>query len=52
MVKREVRGREHWLSLQLDALTLAEQWIGEQTSFWARRAEALAQRLECRDGSR
>ena len=46
LVKREIRGREHWLSLRLDALTLAELWIGEQTSFWARRAEALAQRLE------
>ena len=38
LVKREVRGREHWIS--------------EQTSFWARRAEALAQRLERREGSR
>ena len=52
LVQREVRGREHWLSLQPDALTMAERWIGEQTSFWARRAEALAQRLERRDGSR
>jgi DNA-binding transcriptional ArsR family regulator len=52
LVKREVRGREHWLSLQPDALTLAERWIIEQTSFWARRAEALAQRLERRQDSR
>ena len=51
LVKREVRGREHWVSLQPDALTLAERWIGEQTSFWARRAEALAQRLARREGS-
>jgi hypothetical protein len=48
LVKREVRGREHWLSLQPDALTLAERWISEQTSFWARRAQALAERLERR----
>jgi hypothetical protein len=52
LVKREVRGREHWLSLQPDVLTLAERWIGEQTSFWARRAQALAQRLEHGQGSR
>jgi DNA-binding transcriptional ArsR family regulator len=52
LVKREVRGREHWLSLQPDVLSLAERWISEQTSFWARRAEALAQRLERREGSR
>jgi len=52
LIKREIRGREHWLSLRLDALTVAERWIGEQTSFCARRAEPLAQRLEHRDGSR
>ena len=52
LVKREVRGREHWLSLQPDALSLAERWIGEQTSFWARRAQALARRLERGQGSR
>jgi DNA-binding transcriptional ArsR family regulator len=52
LVKRQVRGREHWLSLQPEALTLAERWIGEQTSFWARRAQALATRLELRESPR
>lgn len=52
LVKRQIRGREHWLSLQPGTLTLAERWIGEQTSFWARRAEALAQRLERGEDSR
>jgi DNA-binding transcriptional ArsR family regulator len=52
LVRREIRGREHWLTLQPEALTLAERWIGEQTSFWARRAAALAQRLERKDGPR
>lgn len=52
LVKRQVRGREHWLSLQPEALTLAERWIGEQTSFWARRAQALAARLEQRASPR
>jgi DNA-binding transcriptional ArsR family regulator len=52
LVKRDVRGREHWLSLQPDALSLAERWISDQTSFWARRAEALARRLECSQGTR
>lgn len=46
LVTRQVRGREHWLSLQPEAFTQAERWIGEQTSFWARRAQALATRLE------
>ena len=52
LVKRQVRGREHWLSLQPAALTLAERWIGEQTSFWSRRAQALAARLEQRGSPR
>jgi DNA-binding transcriptional ArsR family regulator len=52
LVKREVRGREHWLSLRPETLTVAERWIGEQTSFWARRAQALVQRLEHGQGSR
>ena len=52
LVKRQVRGREHWLSLQPEALALAERWIGEQTSFWARRAQALAARLEQRASPR
>ena len=46
LVKREVKGREHWLSLEPGALSAAERWIAEQTSFWARRAAALAARLE------
>lgn len=45
LVRREVRGREHWLSLQPDGLTTAQQWIDEQTSFWSTRADALATRL-------
>ncbi len=45
LVSRAVRGREHWLSLRPDGLTAAERWIGEQTAFWSRRADALAARL-------
>ena len=52
LVNRQVRGREHWLSLRPDALDAAERWIGEQTSFWSRRAEALAERLERTEGTR
>jgi DNA-binding transcriptional ArsR family regulator len=46
LVRREIRGREHWLSIEPAGLSLAQRWIGEQTSFWARRAGALAARLE------
>jgi len=46
LVHREVRGREHWLSLRPEGLQSAESWIAEQTAEWSRRADALARRLE------
>jgi len=45
LIRREVRGREHWLSFEPDGLRQAERWMGEQTSFWSKRADALAARL-------
>jgi DNA-binding transcriptional ArsR family regulator len=52
LVHRDVRGREHWLSLQPGGLEMAEQWIHEQTAFWSRRAEALSARLRRKGRSR
>jgi DNA-binding transcriptional ArsR family regulator len=46
LVQREVRGREHWVSVRPGGLRLAENWIMEQTAFWSQRADALAARLE------
>lgn len=46
LIRREVRGREHWLSVEPDALRAAERWICEQESFWSRRADALSAHLE------
>lgn len=45
LVRREVRGREHWLSLRPDGLSPARQWIDEQSDFWSARADALSERL-------
>jgi DNA-binding transcriptional ArsR family regulator len=45
LVERDVRGREHWLSVRSAGLRTAEEWIAEQTSFWSVRADALAARL-------
>jgi DNA-binding transcriptional ArsR family regulator len=45
LVNREVRGREHWLSLRPEGLSLAETWLHDQTDFWFRRADALYARL-------
>jgi DNA-binding transcriptional ArsR family regulator len=48
LVRREVRGREHWLSLRPEALDDAQRWISDQTTFWSGRADALAARLRLR----
>ena len=45
LVRREVRGREHWLTLQPEGLGPARQWLDEQSEFWSTRADALAERL-------
>ncbi|MET0701135.1 MAG: metalloregulator ArsR/SmtB family transcription factor [Mycobacterium sp.] len=45
LVRREVRGREHWFSVEPGGLTSAQRWITEQTDFWSTRADALATRL-------
>ena len=45
LVRRAVRGREHWVSIRPEGLTAAESWIREQTAFWSQRADALAARL-------
>lgn len=52
LVQREVRGREHWVSLKPDGLTMAQQWMSEQVDFWSSRADALAARLRCKAESR
>ena len=52
LIRREVRGREHWVSLRPEGLTMAQQWIEEQNHFWSTRADALAARLERRSRTR
>ena len=45
LVQRDVRGREHWVSLRPNGLTMAQQWIIEQNDFWSTRTHALSARL-------
>jgi DNA-binding transcriptional ArsR family regulator len=52
LVTREVRGREHWVSLRPEGLSPAERWIQDQTAFWSRRADALEDRIARRRRSR
>ncbi|HTD51324.1 MAG TPA: metalloregulator ArsR/SmtB family transcription factor [Acidimicrobiia bacterium] len=46
LVRRVVRGREHWVSVRPGGLRHAERWIAEQRAFWSKRSDALAARLE------
>jgi DNA-binding transcriptional ArsR family regulator len=46
LVRRDVRGREHWLSVRPEGLRAAERWVHEQSAFWTKRADALEARLE------
>jgi hypothetical protein len=45
LLSREIRGRDHWISVRPEGLAAAERWIGQQTEFWACRADALERRL-------
>ncbi|HUE26455.1 MAG TPA: metalloregulator ArsR/SmtB family transcription factor [Solirubrobacteraceae bacterium] len=48
LIERDVRGREHWLSVRANGLREAETWIAEQSSSWNARADALGAHLERR----
>jgi DNA-binding transcriptional ArsR family regulator len=50
LIARDVRGREHWLSVRGESLTGAEAWLAAQTAFWTAAADALAAHVE-RDGA-
>jgi DNA-binding transcriptional ArsR family regulator len=43
LVERDVRGREHWLTVRPGALAEAEAWIAQQSAFWARSADAVTE---------
>ena len=46
LVQREVRGREHWMSVRPEPLHDAEQWIAGQLRLWEQRADSLAALFE------
>lgn len=52
LIRRDVRGREHWLSVRPEGLRAAESWIHEQSTFWSERADALAAHLTRRKGKK
>jgi len=48
LIGREIRGRDHWLSVRPEGLAGAEAWLSEQAAFWEARAGALDARLRRR----
>lgn len=45
LVRRRVRGREHWLRLRPQPLREANRWLEHYRSFWNARLDALEQLL-------
>jgi len=45
LVDRDVRGRDHWLSLRPESLADASGWLEDYRAFWEGRLDALDQQL-------
>jgi hypothetical protein len=52
LIRRKIRGRDHYLRADPQRLAEAEQWIAEYTSFWSERADALVAHIEARQAER
>jgi DNA-binding transcriptional ArsR family regulator len=50
LVDRDVRGRDHWLSLRPQPLAGASQWLEDYRAFWEGRLDVLAGVLRERRG--
>ena len=46
LVRREVRGREHWFEFQQDSLRQAGDWVSDMLDFWNGRLDALEHYLQ------
>lgn len=46
LVRRRVRGREHWFEFQQPPLAQAGQWLGDMLAFWEARLDALDDYLQ------
>jgi DNA-binding transcriptional ArsR family regulator len=49
LIKRTVHGRENFLSLSMDRLDAAHDWITKKQSFWKSQLVALDQMLAAQD---
>lgn len=41
LLRREIKGREHYCSVEASALREAQQWLEHQREFWEERMDAL-----------
>jgi DNA-binding transcriptional ArsR family regulator len=48
LIRREVRGREHFCSLRAKPLADADRWLEHYREFWTTRLDALERHLESR----
>lgn len=48
LLRREIRGRDHYLHAEPQHLAEAAGWIADYTEFWEQRADALADHLNRR----
>lgn len=48
LVEREIRGREHLLSLNAHPMSVAAGWIAGYQQFWEDRADALVAHVEAK----
>ncbi|MFI6597341.1 ArsR/SmtB family transcription factor [Nonomuraea sp. NPDC050536] len=46
LVRRDVHGRDHYLTVDPEHLSEAERWISDYTGFWERSADALVRHLK------
>jgi DNA-binding transcriptional ArsR family regulator len=52
LLRREVRGREHYCSLDAAPIGVAEQWANDYREFWETRLDALDQLVTARRKAR
>ena len=48
LIRREISGRDHFLSVNVEPLIEASRWIEEQKTFWESRLDSLESFLEQR----
>ena len=49
LVRRDIRGRTHWVRLDAEALRAAHEWLGYYKRFWTGRLDTLERLLRDED---